>query len=177
MALSQSAVLKQRSRPHALRAPVRIFEATRADHAALLRGEAPRHFGLAKSPIASMDVLDMLAELAEEVSEDFFPASWLIVEGADVVGLCSIKWPPDHGFFEIGYGISPCRHNRGIASRAIAQVIGWARRQPYLRAITAETLPENLASQRVLTRNGFVAIGERLDEEDGIVICWRRRLT
>lgn len=155
---------------------MRIFEATRADFAALLRGEAPRHFELADTPIASQDILHMLAELAEEVSEDILPASWMMVEGNEVVGLCSIKWPPRNGMIEIGYGVAPSRHNRGIASRAIAQVVDWARKRGDLTAIMAETLPDNLASHRVLTRNGFVATGEVLDEEDGIVICWRCRL-
>lgn len=155
---------------------MRIFEATAADHAALLRGDAPRHFGLAETPIATSDVLRMLAELAEEVREDFSPTSWLIVEGYDVVGLGLIKSPPENGLFEIGYGVAPSRHNRGIASRAVAQIVAWARRQACLRTITAETLPDNIASHRVLMRNGFIAVGDRLDEEDGVVICWRCRL-
>lgn len=155
---------------------MRIFEATALDHAALLRGDAPRHFGLADTPIATPEIIAMLAEMAEEVGQEFSPTSWLIVEGYDVVGLCSIKLPPEDGLFEIGYGIASSHHNRGIASRAVAQVVAWARRQPGLRTIIAETLPDNIASQRVLMRNGFVAVSDRLDEEDGIVICWRCRL-
>ncbi|ANB18513.1 GCN5-related N-acetyltransferase [Dokdonella koreensis DS-123] len=51
----------------------------------------------------------------------------------------------------------------------------WACRTPGINALTAETGVDNAASQRVLVRNGFVQIGERLDDEDGALICWRRK--
>ncbi len=37
----------------------------------------------------------------------------------------------------------------------------------------AETRTDNIASQRVLECNGFTRTGERLDEEDGVLLCWR----
>jgi RimJ/RimL family protein N-acetyltransferase len=40
-------------------------------------------------------------------------------------------------------------------------------------ALTAETSTSNEPSQRVLVRNGFVQVGERIDDEDGRLICWR----
>jgi RimJ/RimL family protein N-acetyltransferase len=39
--------------------------------------------------------------------------------------------------------------------------------------VSAETRVDNIASQRVLERNGFVQIGERVDAEDGPLICWQ----
>jgi DNA-directed RNA polymerase beta subunit len=38
-------------------------------------------------------------------------------------------------------------------------------------ALTAETSTSNEPSQRVLARNGFVQVGERVDDEDGQLIC------
>jgi [ribosomal protein S5]-alanine N-acetyltransferase len=35
----------------------------------------------------------------------------------------------------------------------------WAMNQKYVRSVRAETLPENVASQRVLEKNGFVFLG------------------
>jgi len=115
----------------------------------------------------------MLADLAEVVRESFSPAAWLIVEDNEVVGLCSVKAPPSGGVIDIGYGVAPTRQNRGIAGRAIGEIVAWARKVPQVRAVTAETTPANFASQRVLERNGFVKVGKRVDEEDGPVLCWR----
>lgn len=152
-----------------------IVETTREDHASLCLGRAPRQFENADSPIAPVEVLQMLADLAERVRESFSPAAWLIVEDNEIVGLCSVKAPPSGGVIDIGYGIAPTRQNRGIAGRAVGDIVAWARKVPQLRAITAETTPTNLASHRVLERNGFMQVGERVDEEDGPVICWQCR--
>jgi RimJ/RimL family protein N-acetyltransferase len=75
---------------------------------------------------------------------------------------------------EIGYGVAPSRRGLGVAGRAIAEVVAWARRDPRAEALSAETSTTNLASQAVLTRNGFLRVGERIDEEDGPLILWRR---
>jgi RimJ/RimL family protein N-acetyltransferase len=149
---------------------------TRAeDFAALLRGEGPRALTLPETPVATPEILTMLAELAETVGQDFHPAAWLIVESGEVVGLCSLKAPPQEGgVVEIGYGVAPSRQGRGAASRAVADVIAWALEEPEVDVVTAETLPDNIPSHRVLIRNGFAHVGERIDPEDGRVFCWRR---
>lgn len=150
-----------------------IVETTSEDYASLCLGRAPRQFDNADSPIAPVEVLQMLADVAARVREKFAPASWLIVENEEVVGMCSVTRPPSNGVIDIGYGIAPTRQNRGFAGRAIGDIAAWARTSPDVRAITAETSIANIASQRVLERNGFVRVGERVDEEDGPLICWR----
>jgi RimJ/RimL family protein N-acetyltransferase len=45
-----------------------------------------------------------------------------------------------------------------------------------VRGVNAETSVKNPSSQRVLERNGFARVGERVDEEDGPVIVWRREI-
>ena len=150
-----------------------IVETTSEDYTSLLLGRAPRHFKLADTPIASTAVFHMLANIAAQVRESFSPASWLIIHDNEVVGLCSVTRPPRDGVIDIGYGIAPSRQNRGIARRAIGDIAAWARTDPRVTAITAETSLANVASQRVLAGNGFVEIAERLDDEDGPLICWR----
>jgi RimJ/RimL family protein N-acetyltransferase len=150
-----------------------IVETTREDYASLLSDRGPRTFILADTPIAPVEILQMLADLDARVSATFSPASWLIVDEEEMVGLCSIIRPPDHGEIAIGYGIAPSRQGRGIASRAVGEVITWASANPRIRAVTAETAVTNIASQRVLIRNGFIQVGERVDEEDGPLLCWR----
>ena len=150
-----------------------IIETTAADYAALLNDRAPRDLALADTPIAAPEVLRMLAELADRVAAAFAPASWLIVEHGEVVGLCSITRPPQGGSIDIGYGIAPSRRRRGIATRAIGAIVAWGRAAPQVATITAETAIGNIASQQVLVRNGFVRTGERFDAEDGQLICWQ----
>lgn len=150
-----------------------ILDTTEDDYACLIRGLPPRQLILADTAIAPSEILTMLSNVADQVRMSFEPASWLIVEAQEVVGLCSITRPPQDGVIDIGYGVAPSRQQRGVASRAIAEIVTWAKRRQDVTAITAETSTTNLASQKVLTRNGFVQVGERHDEEDGPLIGWR----
>ena len=153
-----------------------IREATSEDFAALIAGRAPHGLILPDTPIAPVEVLHMLAELAARVRETFSPAAWLIVDGYELVGLCSVTRPPVGGVIEIGYGIAPSRQARGLAGRAIGDLVAWARQSPAVVAITADTGTDNHASQGVLARNGFARVGHRSDAEDGPLICWRLAL-
>jgi RimJ/RimL family protein N-acetyltransferase len=150
-----------------------IVETTREDYASLLLGRAPRNFTLADTPIAPPEVLRMLADIDARVDETFSPASWLIVEQGEVAGLCSVIRAPAGGVIDIGYGIAPSRQGRGIAGRAIGEIVAWARSSEQVVAITAETSVTNIPSQRVLIRNGFAQVGDRVDVEDGPLLCWR----
>lgn len=153
-----------------------ILEANAEDFAALLDNRAPGGFTLTDTAIAPQAVLEMLADLAERVRATFSPAAWLIIDGQEIVGLCSVIRPPAHGAIDIGYGIAPGRQRRGIASRAVGDIVAWAQGAPEVVAITAETHRDNLPSQSVLARNGFRRVGERIDPEDGALICWRHDL-
>lgn len=153
-----------------------IIEATQQVYALLLQGRAPDPYAPADTPIASPEVLHMLAEVAATVRATFAPASWLIVEKGEAAGILSFKRPPEHGEIEIAYGIAPSRRGRGIAGRAVRDVAAWAEADPRLTTLLAETLPDNFTSHRVLIANGFVHVGERVDEEDGLVWRWRRRV-
>lgn len=150
-----------------------IVEAVAEDYAALLDGRGPRDLALADSAIAPDAVIGMLAGVAAQVRQTFAPASWLIVADGEVAGLCSITRVPEGGVVDIGYGVAPSRQRRGLASAAIGEIVVWARSRADVSALTAETGIDNHASQAVLERNGFVRSGERVDKEDGPLICWR----
>lgn len=152
-----------------------LIEAKNEDFAALSRGEAPAPLRLCDSPVAPPEVLAMLAELADEIGGVFSPAAWMMVEDGEIVGLISPTRPLDaeDGSLHIGYGVAPTRQGRGAATRAVADLAAWAKDDPRVNALTAETSVDNPASQAVLARNGFQAVGERVDDEDGPVICWR----
>ena len=151
-----------------------IIELTTHDFEALLKGIAPRHLRLVPdSAIAPPEILGMLNRLATEINAEFSPSAWMIVEDGEIVGLCSIISAPERGEIHVGYGIAPSRERRGYVTRAIGELLEWARKDPRVTHVSADTGVENIASQRVLERNGFIRIGERIDPEDGRVICWQ----
>ncbi len=149
-----------------------IREATDDDFAALLAGNAPEGLTLPDGPIDSPEVLGMLRELAQGIRPQFAPASWLIVDGSEVVGLTSLIAQPDGPAITIGYGIAESRRGRGFASMAVSELLEWAREDTRIAVVRAEAGVDNPVSQRVLERNGFVQTGDRVDPEDGLVICW-----
>lgn len=59
----------------------------------------------------------------------------------------------------VGYWVKPGARGRGIATRALRMVCGWATRRP----LQLTTHPENLASQRVAEKAGFRRIGVTSD--------------
>jgi RimJ/RimL family protein N-acetyltransferase len=126
------------------------------------------------SSVSPPEVLEMLARLAADIGRHISPSAWKIRADGEIVGLCTIVRRPADGVIMIGYGIAPQHQGRGHASRAIALLLDWARRDPRVQAVAAETGVGNLASQRVLEHNGFARVGERVDEADGELICWHR---
>ena len=152
---------------------VSIREATQADYDALVGGAAPQGLRLAETEIAPRAVVAMLAAVAEDVRAVFSPTSWLVVHQGRLVGLCSIVKRPASGVVELGYGIAPGERRKGHATKAIAALAAWASSRADIVALAAETSPLNSPSQAVLSANGFRRVGERIDEEDGLVFCWR----
>ena len=59
----------------------------------------------------------------------------------------------------VGYWLSAAVVGRGLATAALRETIALAFGELGLHRIQAETLLSNVASQRVLDRNGFVRIG------------------
>lgn len=152
-----------------------LIEAKTQDFAALLRGEAPAPYRLCDSPLGSPEVLAMLAKLADGIRLVFAPAAWMMVEDGEIVGLLSPTRPLDAAdrSLHIGYGVAPTRRDRGVATRAVADLVAWAQADDRVHALTAETSVDNPASQAVLARNGFRIVGERVDDEDGPLLMWR----
>ena len=152
-----------------------LVEATDDHFAALISGAAPSGLEVPDGGVEAVEVLQMLRGLARSVRQQISPASWLVVANGEIVRLCSITkafLAPET--VEIGYGLAPARRGRGHAAAAVAELLDWARSEKRIAAVAADTAVDNLPSQRVLERNGFIRIGGRIDAEDGPLICWRR---
>jgi RimJ/RimL family protein N-acetyltransferase len=150
-----------------------LIEATDAHFAGLIAGHNPDGLAVAEGGVETPEVLAMLRGLSAEVGESFQPNAWMIVEDGEVVGLCSLVRTPYVGdSVMIGYGVAASRRRRGIARRAVADLLAWARGDYRVATVTAETSIHNAPSQRVLEANGFERSGEREDEDDGPLFCW-----
>jgi RimJ/RimL family protein N-acetyltransferase len=152
-----------------------LVEAADADFEWLLE-DAPAPPGLRLPPGGLDDpaILRLVRRTFGRLEEAGCRGRWMIVSGAEVVGLVSYKQPPKDGLAEIGYGIAVSRRGLGHATRAVAAVLREAERDPGVQVITAETSRDNAASVRVLEKNGFRRTGSRMDDRDGALICWRK---
>jgi len=66
------------------------------------------------------------------------------------------------GAFEsaaLGYWVSEAANGAGLATAAVAEAVHLARNELGLHRLQAETLEHNVASQRVLEKNGFSRYG------------------
>jgi RimJ/RimL family protein N-acetyltransferase len=86
-----------------------------------------------------------------------------------VIGAIGCHAAPEKGVVEIGYGIATEARGRGLATEALAALVAFLEAQPEVRMLRAATDADNVPSQRVLERCGFVAVAR-----DEAVIAWRR---
>ncbi len=103
----------------------------------------------------------LLPEMEDHQNFHFFTL-WTMIskEYNCMIGdLCFKGEPCENGSVEIGYGIYPAFEKKGYITEAVEVLCLWAMNQKYVRSVRAETLPGNIASQRVLQKNGFVFLG------------------
>ena len=104
--------------------------------------------------------------------EDFVGV-WAVAVG-EVWGSGGFKSAPVEGCVEIGYGVAPSIEGRGVGTAICEGLVNYAFSHGATEVI-AHTLPEGIASQTILAKNGFTKVGEFQDPEDGLV--WRYRRT
>ena len=152
--------------------------ATLSDFDWMIRGTPESLSGLAlpAGGIDEPEVLVHVRAMTARLQEQSCFATWMMLVGNEVVGLCGFHGPPVDGVAEIGYNVAPSRRRRGYATQAVAAIIDYATAESTITAIRAETNVANVASQRALERNGFLRVGTRHDDEDGELLCWRRDL-
>ena len=82
----------------------------------------------------------------------------LVDEHAAIVGRFNLYTVAD-GTAEVGYRVAQRVAGRGVATSGLLSLCRVARDEYGLRTLRAATSNENLASQRVLAKAGFVAVG------------------
>src|SRR5665213_501924 len=157
-----------------------LIELTDEDIAAMLRTDEFVRPGLKQPPggVDDPEVLSHVRQLAAKLRLDGYSSGhWMMIAGGEVVGLCGFKAVPTlDGEIERGYGVAASRQRLGHATAAVAAVVEATRGNAAVRAVVALTAMANLASQKVLDRNGFQRVGKRIDPEDGDVLLWRKQL-
>ncbi|HEY1038727.1 MAG TPA: GNAT family N-acetyltransferase [Bacteroidia bacterium] len=91
---------------------------------------------------------------------------WLIVHRSldlTIGGIGVDGLPNESGEVMIGYYIDKKFEGQGLAAEALAGMIKWLFENESVKSIIADTQEDNLASQKVLRRNGFV-FESRVDE-------------
>ena len=117
-------------------------------------------------------------EMIENATE---PTAWIHGfavyhhETNERVGSGGFKGPPEDGCVEIAYGIDEPHRGRGYATTVATALTKYAFGQSSgLLKVIAHTLPEENASTKVLTKAGFMKVGEVVDPDDGPVWRWQR---
>jgi len=86
-------------------------------------------------------------------------AYYVLVDGdGSVIGRFNL-YEISGGTAEVGYRVAQHVAGRGVATAAVADLCRLAAAQHGLRTLKAVTSLENVASQKVLTKAGFVAVG------------------
>lgn len=127
---------------------LRLFPASKAQMEAAIAGADDAELKAAYR--------EMLDGCLQHPAQWAWYAMWQIErkDGVPIGDLC-FKGLDENGTAEIGYGMRDAMQGRGYATEAVAAACAWALRQPGVTALTAETAPENGASQRVLEKCGF----------------------
>ena len=107
----------------------------------------------------------------------FWCAPRLFVDGTtgQTLGTALFIATDDADVVEIGYGTAHEFQGMGVASRGIAHMLADAQAYDHARRYTAKTARSNIASQRVLEKNGFIPCGKLIDSEDGELVLWSKR--
>ena len=115
---------------------------------------------------------------AHQIVEEPASAAWItgIVWDPDrrlAVGRAGYHGPPDDdGMVEVGYSIDPQFRRQGYARAALRALLERAAGEPGVRTVRASVSPGNLASLGLVRSKGFVAVGEQIDDEDGLEIIY-----
>jgi [ribosomal protein S5]-alanine N-acetyltransferase len=82
----------------------------------------------------------------------------LVADDGSVLGRFNLFFAEDAAA-NVGYRIAQHVAGRGVATATVGELCELAAARHGLRTLRAATSHENVASQKVLTKNGFVAVG------------------
>jgi [ribosomal protein S5]-alanine N-acetyltransferase len=118
--------------------------------------------------------IEWTIKFLEEKPEGAKWCSWyMLLRNGEVnqhtlIGIVGLKGMPlDDGTAEVGYSVLQQYQRQGYATEAASALRDWALSHDEVTRVIAETLPELVASQRVLEKSGFHFIGP--GSEEGVI--------
>jgi len=109
----------------------------------------------------------IVPNVADTSKNYLYSTLWTAISKSDnkMIGdLCIVGEPNENGEIEIGYGTYDEFQGNGYMTEMVGGMIGWAKKQKIIKAITATTNKENFASFKVLLKNNFIKTGETESE-------------
>ncbi|MBL8201034.1 MAG: GNAT family N-acetyltransferase [Chromatiales bacterium] len=130
-------------------------------------------------PATGLVVAGIAAAVAEATAGMYrvtgFRPPWtgyLALCGEQIVGTCAFKAAPSDGAVEIAFFTFPGHEGQGFATAMARQLIDIAYGADRSLKIIAHTRPERNASNAVLSKLGFLLLGDYEDPADGTVWEW-----
>jgi ribosomal-protein-alanine N-acetyltransferase len=116
-------------------------------------------FGAAPPGSREIEAVDYLRAM-ERMRVDGRGLSFAVVDATSdaVLGGCELRTPAP-GVGEVGYLLAPAARGRGVMTRAMRLVVGWAFAELDLARVQAFASPDNAASLALLGRLGFTREG------------------
>lgn len=116
------------------------------------------------NPLSPTSVVELERRLNVVASRfDDYHASefrWMVEYGGEIIGTVAVSQPSwAMGYAEISYMLGQAYHGRGLGTQAVALMIEKAFRESDLVRLFATISVENLASQRLVEKLGFVQEG------------------
>lgn len=105
----------------------------------------------------------ILPNVADKSKNYLYSTIWTAIsqtENKMLGDLCIYGEPNAVGEIEIGYGTYEEFENKGYMTEIVRGFIEWVKSQPKIKSIIASTDKTNIASFKVLEKNGFVKVGE-----------------
>lgn len=109
-------------------------------------------------PLLSVIVHFTVPRLKDPARDPLYNTIWIAIDRQkrQIVADAKFKGEPDEtGTVEIGYGTYPAFQRQGYMAEMVGGLVRWAGEQPGVLRVVADTEAENVASQKVLEKNGF----------------------
>ncbi len=93
---------------------------------------------------------------------DFYDWAVVCKDSGKMIGTCGFtRFDYPNNSAELGYVINPAYHGQGIATEVLARVLKYGFENLALNRLECRFIPENIASRRVMEKNGMSFEGIR----------------
>ncbi|GCD11506.1 GNAT family N-acetyltransferase [Clostridium tagluense] len=108
-------------------------------------------------------------KVSENKERYLWETLWIVIckeENCEIASLMIKGYPNEMGEVIIGYGTNETFQNKGYMTEAVEGLIKWIFTNPKALSIVADTEKTNIASHRVLEKNGFIKYKESVKTSD-----------